>query len=338
MAEQKNKNIIECPRVDAGQNFLNGEITSVNASNTQMGLEPPNIDTSNTQAFVGNTVSSMLSGSGLTSMLGTANAAVSNIQNIAGNATNRLKNAAQQSIASATGAAGTAVGSVVGTAMNVLGDLNQVKDMIMMSVKEVGTYAVQKVSKEVTDILTPPVALISSYTTSYLSELTAGMNSEILDKLTKPNELLSLDAFANMANGAVNGFMDDVTDKIGEISDNVNGFIEKITNEAEEISQYAMAGTTWVNNKVNKLKKDGENQISYYIDKGVNPIKKKRNEFCYNEGHRLAFAAYSKAKKAAEESTKETLDKTEQAKAKAMTKAKTAVQEATLKVMSLIGG
>lgn len=350
---------IEGPSVPVGQNFLSGQTTSAFAGSAALSEEeknsppqttPPQEDisssagansqyaTQNNQSAFTSQLTGVFNASGIAAGASAVTEAVDTIQNVAANVKNQLRNGAMKATTQVMGTGGQLVGTAVGTVSNVLGDMNQIKDLTTLAIQDITSYATQTLTGVITDLITPPVGLIASYTSTYLAELMSQMPNEVLNMVSKANELMQLSTVGDIANGAVNGFMGAVNENIGKVTDRISYFSNTVMSEMDQINQYALAGTTWVTKKIDKIKGDAKTNISYYINKEAGKLIEKRNQFAYNAGHTAAWAAFQPIMKANLNSMQDKLNKIEQAKAKAETKAKTAVQGALLKVLGKIGG
>ena len=153
-------------------------------------------------------------------------------------------------------------------------------------------------------------------------------NSEdVMDEVNKQLELKEMDAI----NGAINNQVGKLTNKINDKLSKVNGIIT-------DISKYTYMGPSWIKNKVDIATKK-------IVDSSCKEISKIRDNTKQNIQEQIDSFAKTKAKKIADETNakvqeqyKENIDKANKEKAKAMTKAKTAITNAKLKLMALIGG
>ena len=153
-------------------------------------------------------------------------------------------------------------------------------------------------------------------------------NSEdIMEEVNQQLELKEVDSI----NNAISGQVSKITNKINDKLSYVNGTIA-------DISKYAYMGPAWIKNKVDIATKK-------IIESSCKEIGKTRDSVKQNVQDQIDSLSETMAKKIADktntktqEQSKEQIDKMNKKKAEAMTKAKTAITNAKLKLMALIGG
>ena len=153
-------------------------------------------------------------------------------------------------------------------------------------------------------------------------------NSEdIMDEKNKELEKQEADSINNVISG-----------QVSKITNKINEKLEGVQDTIADISKYAYMGPSWVKNQVDLATKK-------IIESSCKEIGKTRDNTKQNIQDQIDSLAESMAKKIADktniqtqEQSKEQIDQMNKKKAEAMTKAKTAITNAKLKLMALIGG
>ena len=150
---------------------------------------------------------------------------------------------------------------------------------------------------------------------------------DIAEALDKKMDSQVIDNISNMVN-----------EQVGKLTEKINGQLDKVKGTVEDIGKYTYMGPLWVKTKVDLASKK-------IIETSCKEIETMKNSVKSNAQAKIDIAAEKMAKRLADdinsktqEATKAQLDEANKAKAQAMNKAKTAITNAKLKLMAMIGG
>lgn len=192
-------------------------------------------------------------------------------------------------------------------------------------------------SKAITDMLSIDIGQIQSYATSLMPNflLSPGV---IMKELLTPKESIMEETTKVSDLNFINDINKNIGSHVSKLSYSINGKLSKVSKSIEDISYYSSMGPMWMKNKIdvesNKIIESCHKEIAQKRDTVKTNIQKQINIAGEKLGQRLANKVNNKTK----EGTKEQLDKINIQKQKAMNKAKTAIIDAKLKLMALIGG
>lgn len=150
---------------------------------------------------------------------------------------------------------------------------------------------------------------------------------DIMEELNKQGDLNVVNSLNNM-----------VGDQVGKLTNKINDKLSYVNDTIGDISKYAYMGPAWMKSKIDLATKK-------IIESSCKEIGKTRDSVKQNVQDQIDTMAEGMAEKMADdantkvkEQSKEKIDKANKEKAKATTKAKTAITNAKLKLMALIGG
>ncbi len=188
---------------------------------------------------------------------------------------------------------------------------------------------VEMLSIDASQITSKASSLIPNYIISpakIMSELMKNSESS-MDELNQQLEINEI----SVINKAIGNQVSKITNKI-------NDKLSYVNNTISDISKYAYMGPTWIKSKVDLASKK-------IIESSCKEIGKVRDNTKQNIQDQIDSLANTLAKKIADktnvkvqEQAKSKMDEANKKKAEAMTKAKTAITNAKLKLMALIGG
>ena len=150
---------------------------------------------------------------------------------------------------------------------------------------------------------------------------------DIMAQINKANNL----NIVNNLNSMVGDQVSKLTDKIGEQMDKVQGTIE-------DIGKYAYMGPVWIKSKVDLATKKIIESSCKEIGKVRDNVKKNTQEQIDKLAEGMAEKIADDTNTKVQETTKAQLDEANKAKAQALNKAKTAITNAKLQLMALMGG
>jgi len=201
---------------------------------------------------------------------------------------------------------------------------------------------------------------ITNIVTTYLSQATADMLSidasqiitnagkmmptfvkdsgEIMGELLKNVEDIIEEIDKNNKLDVVSNLNNKVNEQISQLTNKISENMGSIQNIIEDVGKYAYMGPAWIKNKIDlstkRIIESSFKEIGKTRDNTKKNIQDQIDKISENMAQKMAAEENEKIKKM----TKEKFDEANKKKAEAMTKAKTAITNAKLKIMALIGG
>lgn len=207
------------------------------------------------------------------------------------------------------------------------------------------TYVTSYITESVTSYLTNAIADMLSIDPSQIIS-NAGQKipnfikgpGEIMGELLKDAEDISEELSKQGDLKLVDNINKAINDKVGDITNKINDKLSYVSGAIESIGKYAYMGPNWVKSKIDIETK----KVSESCFKGIASIRDNTKKHVQEQIDKLSEGIAQKQaeimNQQIQEKTKEQLDEVNKKKAEAMTKAKTAITNAKLKIMALIGG
>lgn len=293
--------------MDAGQNFLTGQITSAFSAS---GLE-----------LTGSTVFEL----------------ASNLQNQAQQQAEALQNTAMTLVSSAGAGLGTTFGTVVGAGLALSGQVAQVSDLLQQAAMDVGKHSLEKVQSKISEIATT--------TTSYMTQRASYWSKSILQSelATIPNKFLedgaskALKEVTEMKGNALGKVMDYVNTYTGKVTEIVNKFTSYMQQYGDDISTFAAQGPQWVVEKISKVKEDAIEEIDKFVDDQAQSIMDARNKLLDGAAQSVAKSLVQPSIDAANKKINDATNQLNKSKKTIMQKAATQIQKAKYKLAGMLG-
>ena len=210
------------------------------------------------------------------------------------------------------------------------------------------------------NLVTYVVSYVTGIVTTYMANSTADMLSidpsqivtnaaaklpsfikspaEILGELTKDAEDIAKELENKGDTNLMENLNKSINDQVGKFTNKINDNLSGVDKTIEDIGKYAYMGPSWIKNKIDLESK----RIIENCSKQISSV---RDSVKSNVQGQIDSLAEGLAKRQAEEINQKThdavkapIDKANKEKAKATSKAKTAITNAKLKIMALIGG
>lgn len=298
---------IKAKAIDAGQNFLTGQITSVFAAS---GME-----------IVGSNVAEI----------------AENIQNKASAMVSDLENTATTMVSSAGAGLGSAFGNVVGASEAFAGEAMQMTDMAQEAIADVASYSL--------DLLNQKTSEIASTTTSYFMSrvktwsafyLQQGMN-QIPKKFLQDAEEESKKTALEQQTKGPQKILDYVNTYVGLASSYVQKYTGEMNKFVEQQCTFALQGPQWLGGQINKLENQYKEGISGFVDTQAQNIIKNRNNFLDGIAKSVAKQTIQPTLKAINKKIDKLNNTTNKNEAKVKQAAATQIQKAKLKLAGLLG-
>lgn len=239
------------------------------------------------------------------------------------------------------------VGGTIGvasSAANIAGSAINTAALSANIVAEGIAYLSQRITSYVAEctvkLLTLPTAYLAEVTKAKISE---GMKEElkmsnIMKRLTQDSEKNSEEKNKENEKESENKVKKDMTKKVKEISYKATTAINKATYQMNSIAAYVQKGPEWMSYQVTKYSDLVMEQTGGFLGSTVESFDKTKKDWAYSMADKAAKIALDKTKREMLAKMKIQLDKIEQAKQKAMNKAKAAVAQALMKIKGLLGG
>ena len=163
-------------------------------------------------------------------------------------------------------------------------------------------------------------------------------HGEIMGELLKDAEDITKELVKKGDTNFVNNLNNVIGEEVSKLTGDINVNLDGVKGVIEDIGKYTYMGPAWVKSKVDlESKKMIENcckQIASVRDTVKTNAQKQIDSLAEGIAKKQAEQANAKVKDA----TKAQMDEVNKAKAQAMNKAKTAITNAKLKLMAMIGG
>lgn len=300
-------NSITMKAIDAGQNFLTGQATSVFASS---GIE--------------------VAGGNLYEL-------ASNIQNQAADAVSTLENGAMTMISSVGAGAGSAFGSVVGTGLALGSNVTQMADMAQEAIADLTTYAMDLVTKKMTEITSGIPAQLTKQI-AYFSkiELENSMKS-IQNKYLQNADTAIKDKIESHQKKGLTDIVDYVNKYTNLAKTRVDKYVGSMNKFCDDIGTFALQGPQWVGGQIDMLEKQYQDTIYEFVDEQSKTIKNFRDKQIDNIAKGAAKQFVAKPLAALDKQTDKLSNMINKNKQKVLIKASTAIQKAKMKLAGKLG-
>ena len=235
------------------------------------------------------------------------------------------------------------------TGENLTGVLTGIANTNQMLNDIISTKLVTYVTAYMTNVMmtylqSSIVEMISFDGSSILTYATASMpkyllkSGVIMNELLKTKEELSEDLLKDTQNQLVEKINGTISENVKNITDQINLQLDKINPAIGEIAYYSQMGPVWMQSKIDlaikKIMEPGIKGITYVRDK----VNTQKNTMIETIGNKMGEKLANRANEKLRIKTKEELDKANKEKQEAMTKVKTNIINAKLKIMAIIGG
>jgi hypothetical protein len=161
--------------------------------------------------------------------------------------------------------------------------------------------------------------------------------SEILKELLSDNESITNSEVEKAEEDLRNAFNDKLSYYAGKISDFGVKQLEKVNKELCMISYYSNMGPAWLNDRVQDAVSTSVSFSMKYIGIARNKAMEERAKFVEMMSRELAHRVATQECKKLEVLGKEKIDKANQKKTEALSKAKTQIQQAKLIIFGILG-
>ena len=161
---------------------------------------------------------------------------------------------------------------------------------------------------------------------------------QIMQELLKTKESIMEDATKAAEQAVVDGINQKIGDNVTKLTDSVQEKLGKVQGTIQSVTYYAAMGPMWVKNKTDVETKKILETCFKEIGEKRDTVKQNVQGVVDNLGVKMAEKMAAKVNQQIKETTKESLDKINIQKQKGLNKAKTAITNAKLKLMALIGG
>lgn len=300
-------NYVTMQMMDAGQNFLTGNITSAFAAS---GVE-----------LAGSTVFEL----------------ASNLQTQAQMKAEEVQKGAMTLVSSAGAGLGTTFGTVVGAGLSLMGDVTQISDLIQLAATDVAKHAMEKVQGEISKI----ASSAPSYMLSRASYWGKVILQEELSDIAKKHLQDGGDAAVKQADknkeSGLTKVMNYVNTYVGKVTEKVNEFTTYMQKYGDDISTFSAQGPQWVTGKVNKIKEDAIEEIDDFVDKQSKNILKNRNNILDGVAKGVAKSLVQPTINAMNKKVDDMTNTSNKSKKKVLQKAKTQIQKAKYKLAGMLG-
>jgi len=201
----------------------------------------------------------------------------------------------------------------------------------------VTTSVMSYLTESITDMLSINPGNIMSYATQMMPNFII-QPGQIMQELLKTKESIDDDIGQEMLKNNIDRINKEVQGKIAKLSGGINEKLSYVTSKISSITQHAEMGPAWIKEKTDvetkKILDTCFNEIGKVRDTTKRNIQDTINNYGVGLGQQLA----DKINKQVKKKSKEQLDEINIQKQKALNKAKTAITNAKLKLMALIGG
>lgn len=293
--------------IDAGQNFLTGQATSVFAS---CGIE--------------------VAGGNLYEL-------ASNIQNQAADVVGTLENGAMTMISSAGAGVGSAFGSVVGAGLALGSNVTQMADMAQEAIMDLTTYAMDLVTKKMSEITSGIPAQLTSQV-AYFSKIELENSMKSIQK--KFLESADVSVKKEIESHQKKGLTDIVqyaTTYVNLAKTYVDKYVGYMNKFCDDIGTFALQGPQWVSGQIDNLERQYQDMVYTFVDGQATSIKNFRDKQIDNIAKGAAKQFVAKPLAALDKKMDQLSNMTNKQKQKVLTKAATAIQKAKMKLAGKLG-
>ena len=244
-----------------------------------------------------------------------------------------FKNSGKTALGNATGALGNAAGAL-GKNIDFVAKAPQFTTYV---VNYVTTSVMSYLSESITDMLSINPGDIMSYASSMMPNFII-QPGQIMQELLKSKESIMDEMSDNMLQDTMGKLTNKLNTQVAKVTGSINEKLEKVNDKINSIAEHAEMGPAWVKEKTDVETKKILDTCFNEIGKVRNNVKKNIQDVINNIGEQIGKKMADKINNGVQEGLKEKIDKMNIEKQKATTKAKTAITNAKLKLMALMGG
>ena len=207
------------------------------------------------------------------------------------------------------------------------------------------TYVVNYVTTSVMTYLTTSISDMLSVNPGDIMSYASAMMpnyiiqpAEIMKELLKSKESITDEMSENMLQDTIGSLNKKINTQVSNITGSINEKLSGVNDDIASIAEHAEMGPGWIKEKTDVETKKILDSCFREIGKARDNTKKNVQNIINNVGEQMGKKMADKINGGVQEGLKEKMDKTNIEKQKALTKAKTSITNAKLKLMALIGG
>ena len=231
----------------------------------------------------------------------------------------------------------TALGNATGALAKNVDFASKAPQFATYVANYVMTSVTSYLTESITDMLSINPGNIMSYATQMMPNFII-QPGQIMQELLKAKESIDEDMGQKMLQDGIGRLNKEMNTQVSKITGSINEKLGKVNDKIMSITKHAEMGPAWVKEKTDvetkKILDTCFNEIGKVRDTTKRNIQDTINNYGVGLGQQLA----DKINKKVKEQSKEQLDKVNIQKQKALNKAKTAITNAKLKLMALMGG
>ena len=207
------------------------------------------------------------------------------------------------------------------------------------------TYVVSYVTESVTSYLASSISEMMSIDLGQIPAIAAASMptflvsaGTIMQELLTPKENIIEELTKAAEANVVDKLNEKIGDQVGKLQGSIQGKLDKVGDTIASIVNYASMGPLWVKSKIDLETKKIIESCYKEIGEKRDSLKSNMQESINTLGERMAQKMADKTNTDLQAATKAKLDEINKKKEEAATKAKTAITNAKLKLMALVGG
>ena len=231
----------------------------------------------------------------------------------------------------------TALGNATGALAKNVDFASKAPQFATYVANYVMTSVTSYLTESITDMLSINPGNIMSYATQMMPNFII-QPGQIMQELLKAKESIDEDMGQKMLQDGIGRLNKEMNTQVSKITGSINEKLGKVNDKIMSIAEHAEMGPAWIKEKTDvetkKILDTCFNEIGKVRDTTKRNIQDTINNYGVGLGQQLA----DKINKKVKEQSKEQLDKVNIQKQKALNKAKTAITNAKLKLMALMGG
>ena len=231
----------------------------------------------------------------------------------------------------------TALGNATGALAKNVDFASKAPQFATYVANYVMTSVTSYLTESITDMLSINPGNIMSYATQMMPNFII-QPGQIMQELLKAKESIDEDMGQKMLQDGIGRLNKEMNTQVSKITGSITEKLGKVNDKIMSIAEHAEMGPAWIKEKTDvetkKILDTCFNEIGKVRDTTKRNIQDTINNYGVGLGQQLA----DKVNKKVKEQSKEQLDKVNIQKQKALNKAKTAITNAKLKLMALMGG
>ena len=207
------------------------------------------------------------------------------------------------------------------------------------------TYVVNYVTTSVTTYLTDAVTDMMSINPGDIMSYASAMMpkfiiqpGQIMQELLKSKESIMDEMSENMLQDTIGNLNNKLNTQVSKVTGSINEKLTYVSDKIDSITKHAEMGPAWIKEKTDVETKKILDTCFKEIGKSRDNVKKNVQDIINNIGEQMGKQMADKINNGVQEGLKEKIDKMNIEKQKATTKAKTAITNAKLQLMALMGG